>query len=108
MAKNPRTNPAVLARLPCACMSSSDNHQRCSGRLYGICLTVNTRFGGYNGSVATTRQFQLVAGNLCLDFTNTLDNRGDREREEELLTDYGDLLAFLRQSSALAEPRARR
>ncbi len=58
--------------------------------------------------MSTERQFQLIAGNLCLDFTNTLDNRGDPQRAEELLTDYADLLAFLRQSSALAEPLARR
>jgi predicted RNA-binding Zn ribbon-like protein len=47
------------------------------------------------------REFQLVAGNLCLDFINTLDERGYPEREEELLTCYADLLAFLRQSQAL-------
>ena len=47
------------------------------------------------------REFQLVAANLGLDFINTLDDRGDPEREQELLTSYADLLAFLRQSRAL-------
>lgn len=54
------------------------------------------------------REFQLVAGNLCLDFINTLDDRGDPEREQELLTCFADLLAFLRQSRALPESALRR
>ena len=54
------------------------------------------------------REFQLVAANLCLDFINTLDDRGDPEREQELLTSYTDLLAFLRQSRALPEALLRR
>ena len=45
--------------------------------------------------------FQLVAGNLCLDFINTLDERGYPELEKELLASPADLLAFLRQSHAL-------
>ena len=53
-------------------------------------------------------EFQLVAGNLCLDFINTLDDRGDPEREKELLTSYADVLAFLRQSTALPEHLLRR
>ena len=54
------------------------------------------------------REFQLVASNLCLDFINTLDDRCDPEREQELLTSYADLLAFLRQSRALPENVLRR
>ena len=54
------------------------------------------------------RQFQLVAGNVCLDFINTLDERGDPEREQELLTSLADLLAFLRQSRELPENVLRR
>jgi len=54
-------------------------------------------------SVAAERHFQLIAGNICLDFLNTLDNRGDPEHEEELLVSYADLLALLRQTRALPE-----
>ncbi|HZU44767.1 MAG TPA: ABATE domain-containing protein [Terriglobales bacterium] len=54
------------------------------------------------------REFQLVAGNLCLDFINTLDDRGDPERERELLTSCTELLAFLRQSRALTETLLRK
>lgn len=53
--------------------------------------------------MAAQRQFQLIAGNVCLDFLNTLDNRGDPEHEQELIESYADLLAFLRQSGALPE-----
>ncbi len=64
-------------------------------------LTVNIDFAGYTIRVSAERRFQLIAGNLCLDFLNTLDNRGDPWREEELLATYADLLSFLRQSGAL-------
>ena len=52
--------------------------------------------------------FQLVAGSLPLDFANTLDNRGDPEREKELLATYADLVAFVRQSDALPDAVARK
>jgi predicted RNA-binding Zn ribbon-like protein len=53
--------------------------------------------------------FQLVAGSLPLDFTNTLDNRGmGPEREQELLSTYADLTAFLRQSNAISDALARK
>lgn len=52
--------------------------------------------------------FQLVAGSLPLDFANTLDNRGDPEREKELLANYADLVAFLQQSDALPDALARK
>src|ERR1700744_331196 len=45
---------------------------------------------------------------MPLDFTNTLDNRGDPEREQELLGSYGDLLDFLRQTGALPDHVARK
>ena len=38
-------------------------------------------------------QFQLTAGNLSLDFTNTVDNRG-AENEVDLLANYPDLLVW--------------
>jgi predicted RNA-binding Zn ribbon-like protein len=65
-------------------------------------------FAGYTTITVAEREFQLVAGNLCLDFINTLDDRGDPEREQELLTCFADLLAFLRQSRALPENVLRR
>jgi predicted RNA-binding Zn ribbon-like protein len=37
--------------------------------------------------------FELIAGNLCLDFINTLDNRPSGE-PKELLKDYYDLARF--------------
>jgi predicted RNA-binding Zn ribbon-like protein len=37
--------------------------------------------------------FQFTAGNLSLDFTNTVDNRG-AENEADLLVTYADLLAW--------------
>src|SRR5947209_10617375 len=52
--------------------------------------------------------FQLVAGSLPLDFANTLDHRGDPEREEERLRSYSDLIVFLRESDAIPEALARK
>ena len=37
--------------------------------------------------------FDLIAGNLCLDFINTLDNRPSAQ-PKELLVDYTDLVRF--------------
>lgn len=47
------------------------------------------------------RAFDLSGGALCLDFANTLDDRPD-PRPNEWLASYGDLLAFMEQSRALA------
>lgn len=53
--------------------------------------------------------FQLIAGSLPLDFTNTLDNRGlGPEREQELLASYADLVAFAQQSGAIPASLARK
>lgn len=41
-------------------------------------------------------QFQLVGGHPCLDFTNTLDNRGS-SNEIELISSYELLLQFAEQ-----------
>ena len=46
-------------------------------------------------------KFQLVAGDLCLDFVNTFDNRPVPERYEELLVTYADLADFVFQSGAI-------
>jgi predicted RNA-binding Zn ribbon-like protein len=41
----------------------------------------------------STREFELIAGNLALDFINTLDDRPSPE-PKELLTNYNDLATF--------------
>jgi predicted RNA-binding Zn ribbon-like protein len=48
------------------------------------------------------RQFDLSGGALCLDFANTLDDR-PAPRPNESLQSYDDLLAFARQTGALAD-----
>src|ERR1700721_3094333 len=52
-------------------------------------------------------EFQLVAGNAALDFTNTLDWRYDPERLIELLPDYGRFLAFCQQARVMTPQEAR-
>src|SRR5271165_3408577 len=44
--------------------------------------------------------FQLVAGNVCLDFINTLDNRPSAE-PKELIRSFPDLVRFAEQSGIL-------
>jgi predicted RNA-binding Zn ribbon-like protein len=44
-------------------------------------------------------QFQLVGGHPCLDFTNTLDNRGS-SNEIDLISSYELLLQFAQQCGA--------
>jgi predicted RNA-binding Zn ribbon-like protein len=53
-------------------------------------------------------QFQLVAGDIALDFANTLDNRYDPDRRLELLPSYDRFIAFARQSSILTGAQAQR
>ncbi len=55
---------------------------------------------------AMAQDFQLVAGHLALDFANTLDNRYDPERLQELLPSYERLLAFARQAGVLSAEQA--
>jgi predicted RNA-binding Zn ribbon-like protein len=45
--------------------------------------------------------FDLDGGNLCLDFVNTLDDRG-RETEHEYLTSYRNLVAWAEQTHILS------
>ena len=52
------------------------------------------------------RQFDLTAGRICLDFTNTLG--GSREHPKEYLGGYEDLVAWSRQAGALTDGEARR
>jgi predicted RNA-binding Zn ribbon-like protein len=42
----------------------------------------------------TDVEFQIIAGELCLDFVNTLDNRPVPERRKELLPTYQDLVKW--------------
>src|SRR5437588_278454 len=50
--------------------------------------------------------FDLSGGRLCLDFTNTVGNRGTGEPKEHLRS-YGDLLAWAQQAGAVAPATAR-
>lgn len=52
-------------------------------------------------------QFQLVGGHPCLDFTNTLDNRGSW-REVNLVTSYEHLLQFAQQCGIFSAEEIRR
>lgn len=47
-------------------------------------------------------KFQIIAGELCLDFINTLDNRPVPERRKELIQSYEDLLDWATQAGALS------
>lgn len=47
--------------------------------------------------------FHLVAGNLALDFANTLDNRYDPERLVDLLSTYERFLGFATQSGIITQ-----
>jgi predicted RNA-binding Zn ribbon-like protein len=47
-------------------------------------------------------EFQIIAGELCLDFVNTLDNRPLPDRRKELLPTYRDLADWAVQAGALS------
>jgi predicted RNA-binding Zn ribbon-like protein len=47
-------------------------------------------------------KFQINAGELCLDFINTLDNRPVPERRQELIQSYEDLVDWAMQAGALS------
>ena len=51
-------------------------------------------------------RFDLIAGNVCLDFVNTLDDR--HTQPKELLTTYGDLVAFGEDTGLLDDSQAER
>jgi predicted RNA-binding Zn ribbon-like protein len=42
--------------------------------------------------------FEFTGGNLCLDFTNTVDNRAS-QRRQELLNSYPDLLRWAQEAN---------
>ena len=50
-------------------------------------------------------QFELIAGNVCLDFINTLDDRSSGA-PKELLKGYGDLVRFGEQAGILTSRQA--
>ena len=47
-------------------------------------------------------KFQIIAGEFCLDFINTLDNRPVPERRKELVQSYDDLVEWATQAGALS------
>jgi predicted RNA-binding Zn ribbon-like protein len=47
-------------------------------------------------------KFQIIAGEICLDFINTLDNRPDPARQQELLNSYKDLADWATQAGAIS------
>ena len=52
-------------------------------------------------------KFQIIAGELCLDFINTLDGRAVPERQQELVPSYEDLLDWAMQEGGLSAARRR-
>jgi len=53
-----------------------------------------------------TSIFDFTGNNLCLDFTNTLQDRTDKPRE--LLISYGDLVLWSQEAHIITENEARR
>ncbi len=51
-------------------------------------------------------KFDLIAGNVCLDFVNTLDDR--QTQPKETLLDYMDLVQFAEETGVLDSDRANR
>jgi predicted RNA-binding Zn ribbon-like protein len=47
-------------------------------------------------------KFQIIAGDISLDFINTLDNRPDPARRQELLNSYQDLADWAVQAGAIS------
>ena len=46
-------------------------------------------------------KFQIIAGEIAIDFINTLDNRPVPERRQELLPTYQHLIAWAEQAGAI-------
>jgi hypothetical protein len=57
---------------------------------------------GYSENHPMAPEFQLFAGNLALDFANTLDYRYEPRRRVELLPNFESLVAFADQSGILS------
>jgi predicted RNA-binding Zn ribbon-like protein len=56
----------------------------------------------WEGPMAKSVPFELIAGNVALNFANTLDNRCSPRGETELLRSYDDLLRVCAQSRVLS------
>ncbi|MBV9222754.1 MAG: CGNR zinc finger domain-containing protein [Acidobacteriaceae bacterium] len=54
----------------------------------------------------TPKPFKLDAGDVVLDFVNTLDDRFSPEGPKELLTSYNDVLRFAQQTKLLSQKQA--
>jgi predicted RNA-binding Zn ribbon-like protein len=67
-------------------------------------ITCQFNFTGYNKILdeRSDVEFQIIAGELCLDFVNTLDNRPVPDRRKELLPAYQDLTDWAVQAGALS------
>src|SRR5437588_8615653 len=73
------------------------------------------RFGNHNNGNNNNKdqkvsgrppRFELIAGSVCLDFVNTLDDRPTKPRE--LLTHYRDLVRFGEAAGLLKPSQLRR
>jgi len=53
-------------------------------------------------------KFQIIAGEACLDFINTLDNRSVPEKLQELVPTFAELTEWALQAGVLSPTRARR
>ena len=53
-----------------------------------------------------TGNLSLVGGELCLDFTNTVDWRNDNKRQKEWLNDFSDLILWSRHAGIIEEKTA--
>ena len=57
-------------------------------------------------SIGSTYEFELSAGELCLDFANTIGPRHDPDRIEDHLRSYADLVNWARQTGSLPSAEA--
>lgn len=73
-------------------------------------MTCQAAFKSYNEAVAQApvkpKPFKLDAGNVVLDFVNTLDDRFSSDGPKELLTSYHDVLRFAQQTKMLSAKQA--
>ncbi len=56
-------------------------------------------------NVIQTQIFELTGGRLCLDFTNTVEDR-PTDHPHELFNNYSDLVSWSRQAQVLADQEA--
>ena len=56
-------------------------------------------------NVIQTQIFELTGGRLCLDFTNTVEDRPS-DHPHELLNNYSDLVSWSRQAQVLTDQEA--